>query len=141
MARADRPGLHPALLGGGVEHGLEDRVGMDPGDRQGWGHYRRPRAVLESDPYRRLSYAWHTFTPEWAAAYDVSDEDLVRFASERRSKVTFDLEPLGEMVKLTVVHDGFDAGSAILPGITEGWPRILSDLKTLLETGDTLPVG
>jgi hypothetical protein len=42
------------------------------------------------------------------------------------------------MVKLTVVHDGFDPDSAILPGITEGWPRILSDLKTLLETGDTL---
>lgn len=103
------------------------------------------QVVLESDPYRRLSYAWRTFTPEWAAAYDVSDEDLARFASERRSKVTFDIEALGEMVKLTVVHDGFDPGSAILPGITEGWPRItegwpriLSDLKTLLETGDTL---
>ena len=96
------------------------------------------QVVLESDPYRRLSYTWHTFTPEWAATYDVSDEDLARFASERRSKVTFDIEPLGEMVKLTVVHDGFDLGSAILPGITEGWPRILSDLKTLLETGDTL---
>jgi uncharacterized protein YndB with AHSA1/START domain len=96
------------------------------------------QVVLESDPYRRLSYTWHTFTPEWAAAYDVSDEDLARFASERRSKVTFDIEPVGEMVKLTVVHDGFDPGSAILPGITEGWPRILSDLKTLLETGDTL---
>ena len=50
-------------------------------------------------------------------------------------------EPLGELVKLTVVHDGFEPGSAILPGISEGWPRILSDLKTLLETSDTLPVG
>ena len=96
------------------------------------------QVVLESDPYRRLSYTWHTFTPEWAAAYDVSDDDLTRFASERRSKVTFDIEPVGEMVKLTVVHDGFDPGSAILPGITEGWPRVLSDLKTVLETGDTL---
>jgi DNA-binding transcriptional ArsR family regulator/uncharacterized protein YndB with AHSA1/START domain len=96
------------------------------------------QVVLESDPYRRLSYTWHTFTPEWAAAYEISDEDLARFASERRSKVTFDIEPLGEMVKLTVVHDGFDPGSAILLGITEGWPRILSNLKTLLETGDTL---
>jgi hypothetical protein len=55
--------------------------------------------------------------------------------------VTFDIEPVGEMVKLTVIHDDFDAGSAVLPGISEGWPRILSDLKTLLETGDTLPVG
>jgi DNA-binding transcriptional ArsR family regulator len=59
---------------------------------------------------------------------------------ERRSKVTFDIEPVGEMVKLTVIHDDFDAGSAVLPGISEGWPRILSDLKTLLEAGDTLPV-
>jgi hypothetical protein len=38
------------------------------------------QVVLESDPYRRLSYPWHTFTPEWAVAYDVSDEDLARFA-------------------------------------------------------------
>jgi uncharacterized protein YndB with AHSA1/START domain len=97
------------------------------------------QVVLESEPYRRLSYTWHTFTPEWAAAYDVSDEHLARVASERRSKVTFDIEPLGKMVKLTVIHDDFDPGSAVLEGITEGWPRILSDLKTLLETGDTLP--
>ena len=68
-------------------------------------------------------------------------EDRARFASERRSKVTFDIEPAGEMVKLTVVHDDFDPGSAILPNISQGWPRILSDLKTLLETGDILPVG
>ena len=99
------------------------------------------QVVLESEPYRRLSYTWHTFTPEWAAAYGVSDEDLAKLAGERRSKVTFDIEPAGEMVKLTVIHDGFDAGSAVLPGISAGWPRILSDLKTLLETGDTLPVG
>ena len=99
------------------------------------------QVVLESEPGRRLSYTWHTFTPEWAAAYDVSEEHLARVSSERRSKVTFDIEPLGEMVKLTVIHDDFDSGSAVLPGITEGWPRILADLKTLLETGDLLPAG
>ena len=98
------------------------------------------QVVLESEPYRRLSYTWHTFTPEWAAAYEVSDEHLAKVAGERRSKVTFDIEPVGEMVKLTVIHDDFDQGSAVLPGISAGWPRILSDLKTLLETGDTLPV-
>ena len=99
------------------------------------------QVVLESEPYRRLSYTWHTFTPEWAAAYGVSDEHLAKVAGERRSKVIFDIEPVGEMVKLTVIHDDFDEGSAVLPGISAGWPRILSDLKTLLETGDTLPVG
>jgi DNA-binding transcriptional ArsR family regulator/uncharacterized protein YndB with AHSA1/START domain len=99
------------------------------------------QVVLESDPYRRLSYTWHSFTPEWAAAYDVSDEHLAKVAAEPRSTVTFDLEPVGELVKLTVVHDGFDAGSAVLPGISEGWPRILADLKTLLETREPLPAG
>jgi hypothetical protein len=29
----------------------------------------------------------------------------------------------------------------VLPGISDGWPRIMSDLKTLLETGDRLPAG
>ena len=62
-------------------------------------------------------------------------------AAEPRSKVTFDIEPVGEMVKLTVVHDGFEPGSAVLPGISEGWPRVIASLKTLLETGDPLPVG
>jgi hypothetical protein len=47
--------------------------------------------------------------------------------------VTFDIEPAGELVKLTVVHDGFDPGSTVLEGISAGWPRLLSDLKTLLE--------
>ncbi len=99
------------------------------------------QVVLEADPYRRLSYTWHTFTPEWAAAYGLSDEYLARVAAERRSTVTFDIEPAGKMVKLTVIHDGFDPGSAVLEGVSEGWPRLLSDLKTLLETGHPMPVG
>jgi DNA-binding transcriptional ArsR family regulator len=99
------------------------------------------QVVLESNPYRRLSYTWHTFTPEWAAAYDVSDEHLARVAAEPRSKVTFDIEPLGEYVRLTVVHDGFEPGSAVLPGISEGWPMLMSSLKTLLETGAVLPAS
>jgi DNA-binding transcriptional ArsR family regulator/uncharacterized protein YndB with AHSA1/START domain len=94
------------------------------------------QVVLESEPYRRLSYTWHTFTPEWAATYGFSDEQLAKFAGERRSKATFEIEPQGELVKLTVRHEDFDPGSAVLEGVSEGWPRILSDLKTLLETGD-----
>jgi uncharacterized protein YndB with AHSA1/START domain len=97
------------------------------------------QVVLEADPYRRLSYTWHTFTPEWAAAYDISDEYLAQVSAERRSKVTFDIEPVGSMVKLTVVHDDFDPGSAVLEGVRQGWPLLLASLKTLLETGDTLP--
>jgi uncharacterized protein YndB with AHSA1/START domain/DNA-binding transcriptional ArsR family regulator len=97
------------------------------------------QVVIESEPYRRLAYTWHTFTPGWAQAYGISDEHRAKVASEPRSKVTFEIEPVGQQVKLTVVHDGFEPGSAVLEGVREGWPAIMSSLKTLLETGAALP--
>jgi uncharacterized protein YndB with AHSA1/START domain/DNA-binding transcriptional ArsR family regulator len=95
--------------------------------------------VIESDPYRRLSYTWHTFTEGWARAYGVSEDFRARVATERRSKVTFDIEDLGQTVKLTVLHDDFDPGSTVLESVSQGWPAVLANLKTLLETGDILP--
>ena len=96
--------------------------------------------VVESDPYRRLSYTWHTFTPELADALDFNDETRERLATEPRSKVTFDIEPLGDdQVKLTVVHDGLEPGGLTGSLISDGWPRVLANLKTFLETGETLP--
>ena len=97
------------------------------------------QVVLESEPYRRLSYSWHSFTPELAESIDLTDDVRTRIAAEQRSRVSFDLEPLGELVKLTVVHDGFEPGSVVASMVGQGWPRILSNLKTLLETGATLP--
>jgi uncharacterized protein YndB with AHSA1/START domain/DNA-binding transcriptional ArsR family regulator len=97
------------------------------------------QVVIESEPYRRLAYTWHTFTPEWAQAYGISEEHRAKVASEPRSKVSFEIEPVGQQVKLTVVHDGFEPGSAVLEGVREGWPAIMSSLKTLLETGAALP--
>ncbi|MEV4237780.1 ArsR/SmtB family transcription factor [Nocardia sp. NPDC050408] len=95
--------------------------------------------VLESDPYTKLSYTWHTFDPTFATTFDMDPEDVAVWAREPRSKVTFELEPHGETVKLTVIHDGFEPGSAVLAGISGGWPSILSSLKSLLETGESLP--
>jgi DNA-binding transcriptional ArsR family regulator/uncharacterized protein YndB with AHSA1/START domain len=102
------------------------------------------QVVLDSDPYRRLSYTWHTFTPEWQdmARREIgfTEEFLAKVAAEPRSRVAFELEDVGEMVKLTVIHEGFEPGSAVLETVSQGWPHILSNLKTLLETGSTLPV-
>lgn len=96
--------------------------------------------VVESDPYRRLSYTWHTFTPELADALDFSDETRERLAAEPRSTVTFEIEALrDDHVKLTVVHDGLEPGGVTGSLISDGWPRVLANLKTLLETGETLP--
>jgi uncharacterized protein YndB with AHSA1/START domain len=99
------------------------------------------QVVLESEPHRRLAYTWHTFSPEWAEAFEVSDDVLARVSRERRSKVTFDIEPVGQMVKLTVVHRGFEPDSTVRSMVSQGWPELLSSLKTLLETGETLPTA
>ncbi|TDC67169.1 metalloregulator ArsR/SmtB family transcription factor [Actinomadura sp. GC306] len=94
------------------------------------------QVVLEAEPGRRLSYTWHTFTAEWAESVGVDEETRARLLAEPRSKVTFEIEPAGETVKLTVRHE---AGDVLLGMSREGWPAIVSGLKTLLETGEPLP--
>ena len=99
----------------------------------------REQVVLESEPYRRLSYTWQTHSPEWAQAIGLTEEAADRLASEPRSTVTFEIEPLGDQVKLTVIHDDLVPGGLTGSMISNGWPRVLATLKTLLETGETLP--
>jgi DNA-binding transcriptional ArsR family regulator/uncharacterized protein YndB with AHSA1/START domain len=96
--------------------------------------------VLEAEPFRRLSYKWHAVTPEWADALDLTEEARERLAGEPRSQVTFEIDPLdGEQVKLTVIHDGLEPEGLMGTLVSKGWPRVLSNLKTLLETGEPLP--
>ncbi|HZA89575.1 MAG TPA: SRPBCC domain-containing protein [Solirubrobacterales bacterium] len=79
---------------------------------------------LEVDPPRRLV---QSFTALW------SDE----VKSEGASRVTWEIEPVGDdSCRLTVIHDELreDANEELYGG----WPQILSGLKTLLETGETL---
>jgi len=81
--------------------------------------------VVESAPPRRLVITW-------AFPADEARED-------KHTRVTFDIEPVGDVVRLTVTHDRLEAGSQMLEGITDGWPKVLSSLKSLLETGRALP--
>jgi len=83
--------------------------------------------ILEADRPRRLAY---TFKHE-------VDEEMRK---EPATKVVFALQPFGNLVKLTVTHEGFGVGSKLLDGISKGWPAILSGLKSLLETGTALAV-
>ncbi|MFD0970825.1 ArsR/SmtB family transcription factor [Plantactinospora endophytica] len=97
------------------------------------------QVVLEAEPYRRLSYSWHSFTPEFARAYEMDPAEVAKLADEPRSKVSFEIEPRGRAVRLIVVHEGFAPGSPLLETVSEGWAELLSSLKTLLETGEPLP--
>jgi uncharacterized protein YndB with AHSA1/START domain len=96
------------------------------------------QVVLESEPHTRLSYTWHTFSPEWAKAHAFSDEFVTKLNGEPRSKVTFDITDLGDVVKLTMTHADLKANGTVLASVRDGWPRLLSSLKSLLETGEPL---
>lgn len=97
--------------------------------------------VLESEPFRRLAYTWHTFTPEIAQLHGFSDDLLTTIAEEPRSRVLFRFEPVGEEVRLTVTHDGFEPGSTVARMISQGWPQLLSSPKSLFATGEALPTA
>ena len=84
--------------------------------------------VLEYDPPRRLSYTFHVEFDE-------------KLRQEPASRVTFEIEPAGDAMKLTVTHSELEEGSIVLKGISQGWPKILSCLKTLLETGGSLSIA
>ena len=57
------------------------------------------------------------------------------------SRAIFDIESLGEMTRLTVTHTDLVKGSDMAAGIAIGWPRVLSSLKSFLETGHALDMG
>lgn len=94
--------------------------------------------VVSSIPFQRLSFTWHTFTHEWAQVHGFSEEMRASFASEPRTTATFDLEQAGENVRLNVQHGDFSSNSVVLAQIKNGWPLLLSSLKSFLETGEAL---
>jgi uncharacterized protein YndB with AHSA1/START domain len=83
--------------------------------------------ILESDPPKRLVIKWRNeFKPELKA--------------EGHSRCTMELEPVGDAVKLTITHamETERTASKVIDAVSGGWPRILSNLKSLLETGDVV---
>ena len=112
--------------------GHENVSDWKPGS--GWQHVRANAErtvqlvgkVVEVAPPSRLVITW-------ANASQADDPDAT-------SRVTFDVAPYDEMVRLTVTHDELEAGSGMAKGIQQGWPIVLSSLKSLLETGQSIDV-
>jgi uncharacterized protein YndB with AHSA1/START domain len=79
-------------------------------------------SVVEVEPEKRLVLRWRNeFKPELKA--------------EGYSTCTMELEPKGEAVKLTVTHTIDRENAKIIHAVSGGWPQVLSNLKSLLETG------
>jgi len=81
--------------------------------------------VLEADPPRRLSFGF-------------DDPERLDDPTFEPSVVSFRIESHRDLVRLAIVHRGLRNADE-LQAISEGWPAVLSNLKTLLETGDVLP--
>jgi uncharacterized protein YndB with AHSA1/START domain len=99
-----------------------------PGSSYEGRHPRAPGPInagenLAVDPPRKLVQSYRAL---WS--------DGVR--AEGTSRVTWEIEPVGDSCRLTVTHDGLREGAN--PELYGGWPMILSGLKTLLETGELL---
>jgi hypothetical protein len=85
--------------------------------------------VVEYDPPRRLATTW-------------SVEGMEAFRELPASLVTYDIEPMGGSVKLTMTEaHQWEVPDAILAGGRQGWPFILSSLKSVLETGKPIAVS
>jgi uncharacterized protein YndB with AHSA1/START domain len=84
--------------------------------------------IVESDPPRRLVIRWtHQQNPELKA--------------EGESRCTMELAPSGAAVKLSITHTIEREPSKLIAAVSGGWPMILSNLKSLLETGSVAVQG
>jgi len=79
-------------------------------------------AIVEADPPRRLVIRWRN---EWKA----------ELAAEGDSLCTFEIEPSGSAVKLSITHSIERDASKLIDAVSGGWPKIVSNLKSLLESG------
>jgi uncharacterized protein YndB with AHSA1/START domain len=82
--------------------------------------------VVEIEKPKRLVLKWRN---EFRS--ELHEEGYARCAIE--------IEQAGEVAKLTITHDIDKPGSKLIEAVSGGWPKILSSLKTLLETGTALP--
>ena len=83
------------------------------------------RQIAEFEPAKRLAIRWRN---EW-------NPDM---KNEGYSLCTMEIEPAGEAVKLTVTHSMERDHSKFMGAVSGGWPQILSNLKSLIETGSVV---
>jgi uncharacterized protein YndB with AHSA1/START domain len=94
-----------------------------------------PGEVLACEKFKKLTYTWNMKdTPEKAAKRD------------GLSRVTYEITPMGAQVKLRLIHENLlpediVADSNTFQGINNGWPAVISSLKSLLETGEAIPLA
>lgn len=81
------------------------------------------------DPPRKLAVTWKK---------EFHAEATREMVKEGHSLCTYELEPAGSVVKLTVTHEMAMPNSTLIEAVSHGWPHLLASLKSLLETGESI---
>ncbi len=91
--------------------------------------------VLVCEPCRKLVYTWNQ-----------NDKPEVAKKRDGLSRVTYELTPMGAQVKLRLIHENLlpediEKDPTTFRGINNGWPAVISSLKSLLETGEAIALS
>jgi uncharacterized protein YndB with AHSA1/START domain len=97
-------------VGSSWKHVSGDGVILDAGE------------IVETDPPRRLVIRWQ-------------NQNKPELKAEGESRCTMELEPSGAAVKLSIIHTIERDPSKVITAVSGGWPKVISNLKSLLETG------
>jgi uncharacterized protein YndB with AHSA1/START domain len=116
--------IEPELKVGGKVRILPPKGMEEHGDHAG--------EVLVCDPGRKLTYTWKQ-----------NDKPEIAKKRDSLSRVTYELTPMGPQVKLRVIHENLlpedvEKDPSSFRGINNGWPAVISSLKSLLETGEAI---
>jgi uncharacterized protein YndB with AHSA1/START domain len=89
--------------------------------------------VLVCEPGRKLVYTWNP-----------KDKPHVAQKRDSLSRVTYEIKPMGPLVRLRLIHENLlpediESDPNTFRGINNGWPAVISSLKSLLETGEPIP--
>lgn len=110
--------------------GMENHSDWKPGSK--WEHHN---PADQKDPVWVAGRVVECNRPKrlvltWADPEDLSDESLV----------TFEIQRIEDITQLTVIHGDFKPGSTMAPKVEQGWPKVLSSLKSYLETGTGIDI-
>jgi uncharacterized protein YndB with AHSA1/START domain len=91
--------------------------------------------VLVCEPCRKLVYTWNP-----------KDKPELARKRDGPSRVTYELTPVGRLVRLRLIHENLlpediEKNPNTFRGINNGWPAVISGLKSLLETGEALAIS
>lgn len=135
----------------GVEFSSDWKVGssvlVKEGDQADF--HDHEHKITEIDSPHRIAFSWRNYSGDRAKYFGWSDGELTELSKEKRSKVSMEVQPDGEGAsRLVLVHDDFESSESkmyqAVSGQLEGsggWPAVLSNLKTLLETGKPMPIS